>query len=317
MPTDRIDDDPWRRLITELRNVQEEQQPRWGDVNDFLIARYLAGQCDAEELQAVERAKEQFPEVRECLELAGEALLHFDADVAGEEAKSEADADAGKRGDKQAPTAERPMLFDPALLEQPTAAGRVWKPKEEATARLPRRFISLTAFASYAAAACLLIAVGLGLRQGQLGGDGVAELKKSVTELSEQMASKKDLEDVRAEVRVAKADMKAVLDTCGELNVSVGHLAVLAQKDLPGELAKMKQQNDDFRKQRADLVALADQVRQQGVWLAQMGRPDNDNGHVLAVRENLDAGQDFKQDFKTAVLGLRTSRHPLPRRRSG
>ena len=53
---------------------------RRGDVDELLIARYLAGECDEEERCAVDKASDASPRVRECLELAREALLNVDSD---------------------------------------------------------------------------------------------------------------------------------------------------------------------------------------------------------------------------------------------
>ena len=74
MPKDRMPDKHWDTLVTELRGLQEDGQEAWGGVDDMLIARYLAGDCDPQERELVEQAAQSSPDVRECIDLARQAL---------------------------------------------------------------------------------------------------------------------------------------------------------------------------------------------------------------------------------------------------
>jgi len=72
---DRSSDRHWNLLLTELQGSQSEQRASGGGVDEILIARYLAGECDQGERRQVEEAARSSPEVRECIDIAREVLI--------------------------------------------------------------------------------------------------------------------------------------------------------------------------------------------------------------------------------------------------
>lgn len=64
----------WRQVAQELRQQRAEERAQWGEWNDLLYARYLAGATSPLESTAVEKASLQYPRVRECLALVREIL---------------------------------------------------------------------------------------------------------------------------------------------------------------------------------------------------------------------------------------------------
>ena len=74
MSIDRMPDNHWDSLVTELWGFQDGEQQALGGVDEMLIARYLAGDCDEQERKDVEQAARSSPEVRECIDLARQAL---------------------------------------------------------------------------------------------------------------------------------------------------------------------------------------------------------------------------------------------------
>ncbi len=87
MPEDktRIDQAPdrhWSLLLTELQSSQCSQGESGDEVDEILIARYLAGKCSEDERQEVENAARSSPEVRECIDIARDVLLSEAAEKA-------------------------------------------------------------------------------------------------------------------------------------------------------------------------------------------------------------------------------------------
>ena len=103
----KADAEQWQSLVTELQGYRDEQQREWGDIDELLIARYLAGECDEQERRAVEEASNSYPWVRECLELARKAL----SDVADVEPQS----------------AGAPGLFDPSAASELHGPDQQWQ----------------------------------------------------------------------------------------------------------------------------------------------------------------------------------------------
>jgi CBS domain-containing protein len=59
----------WQRVVDDLREYGETQHQVWGDVDDDLLARYLAKSCSPEEQIRVETAMRTHPEIQEVLEV--------------------------------------------------------------------------------------------------------------------------------------------------------------------------------------------------------------------------------------------------------
>jgi len=81
MRKDQPPDKQWETLVTDLRGSGCQEQGDWGNVDDLLIARFLAGECNDLERAAVECARQECPEVAECIALAGGALHEGDSSV--------------------------------------------------------------------------------------------------------------------------------------------------------------------------------------------------------------------------------------------
>jgi tetratricopeptide (TPR) repeat protein len=127
----------WDRVASELRAYRELQRKAWGETDNALLGRYLAGEADAGERQKVEAALEQHPELRQLTELVREVLGECDPTVAREPEKQ------------------------PDIL--PFAPPKV-SPKRAAF-RPGRRL-------AWLAAACLLVAIGLPLAAWRWLGNG-------------------------------------------------------------------------------------------------------------------------------------------------
>lgn len=135
MPTDNHRDNQWQLLVTELQDCQDEQHQEWGDIDDVLLSRYLAGECNQQERERVEQAGQSFPGVRECIDMAKE-VLH--------------DAPTGESFGDAASTVA------PAMGEASNGSTR------RSFFRRAGRAISQSGVPNWAAAACLLVAVGIG-----------------------------------------------------------------------------------------------------------------------------------------------------------
>ena len=101
----------------------------------MLVARFLAGECDEEERATIERARQAFPEVRECLALASETL--------NDVCSSSGCPETGRRTSAIAGVISR-------KAKRASVGQRIW------------RLAFSGAVPNWAAAACLLIAIGLG-----------------------------------------------------------------------------------------------------------------------------------------------------------
>jgi len=135
MKDDHVPDNQWQNLVTELRNSCDDQHP-WGDVDELMVARYLAGECDEAERVSVERAKVIFPDLRECIDLASGALKDFCA------TPSVAHTVVQNNDEYQGAIPDKP---------EPVSIGlRIWQLTRSGS--VP----------SWAAAACLLLAIGIG-----------------------------------------------------------------------------------------------------------------------------------------------------------
>jgi hypothetical protein len=123
-------DEQWDRVASELRAHREAQRRAWGDLDNATLGRYLAGEAEAEERRRIEAALEERPELRRLTDLVRDVL----ADVGPVEAP--------------APAVPAPPL---AVLPFPTHTA----PRRTKATRWRR-------LGALAAAACLLLALGLG-----------------------------------------------------------------------------------------------------------------------------------------------------------
>jgi len=122
----------WNAVAAELRAYREQQKQTWGDLDHALIGRYLAGEVNDEERSRVEAALEHHPELRVLTEVVSGVL-----------------ADC-----------EPAAVPAPAPVERPRILSL-------SAARPPRvgRKARLRQLGGLAAAACLLLGLGLTLSQ--------------------------------------------------------------------------------------------------------------------------------------------------------
>jgi hypothetical protein len=137
-------DSQWARVAADLRAYREAQRRAWGDLDDAAIARYLGDEATPEERNRVEQAMQDYPNVRECVEV----LREFTA----EEALRQEDH-----------AALRDFRREPSRPNR--QASSKWRP-----ASLP----SVRRLATYTLAACLLVAAGLTVVWWQLSHYGAA-----------------------------------------------------------------------------------------------------------------------------------------------
>lgn len=70
MPSERSTTEDWKAVAAMLLTHREEQLRTWGATDDLLVARFLAGDCDAQERAQVETWMQEYPAVRELVELS-------------------------------------------------------------------------------------------------------------------------------------------------------------------------------------------------------------------------------------------------------
>jgi hypothetical protein len=74
------DSEAWRkRLAKDVAALDLEHRQVWGDTDEVLCGRYVAGMCTADEKARVEQAMRDYPAVRESIEVARE--VHAQRDV--------------------------------------------------------------------------------------------------------------------------------------------------------------------------------------------------------------------------------------------
>jgi len=143
---------PWDVLAAELRAYRNQQQQTWGDLDSALIGRYLAGEASSAERERVEASFEQHPDLRVLTELVRDVLNEFEPAASPIPAKQ--------------PEIERPRI----LSFQP-------RNRKPLIARIRR-------YGALAAAACLLLALGVSLNHSgsvsdASGGKGFGDLSAS------------------------------------------------------------------------------------------------------------------------------------------
>jgi hypothetical protein len=123
----------WERVASELQACRAAQQRTWGDIDNLTLGRYLSGEVDGDERRQVEQALDSLPELRKLTDLVRDVL-----------------GDLGPAEPTPAP--QREAAAAPAVLPfRPRAA-----PRPPQRSRLRR-------YAALAAAACLLLALGVAL----------------------------------------------------------------------------------------------------------------------------------------------------------
>jgi hypothetical protein len=136
MTPENKSDNSWDRVAAELRACREAQHQAWGDIDNLTLGRFLAGEVSSEEQREIENALDSLPELRKLTELVRDVLGESDA--------------------ASPPPRPEPLILSTSSYARPTVGP--WTLRTPASSG--SRFRS---YASLAAAACLLLALGLGL----------------------------------------------------------------------------------------------------------------------------------------------------------
>ncbi len=128
-------DNSWDRVAAELRACRDAQHQAWGDIDNLTLGRFLAGDVTSDEQKEIESALDSLPELRKLTDLV--------RDVLGET-------------DTAPPPRQQPTILSTREYERPTV--RSWPLRPSA-----RRQSKVRQYAVLATAACLLLALGVGL----------------------------------------------------------------------------------------------------------------------------------------------------------
>ena len=79
MSQERANPAQWDVFTAELRSYREQQKQTWGDLDNALIGRYLAGEVTDEERRTVETACKNHPELRKLTDLVLDVLNELPA----------------------------------------------------------------------------------------------------------------------------------------------------------------------------------------------------------------------------------------------
>src|SRR5262245_7297782 len=131
----------WEQVEAELRAQRAAQKQAWGDLDDAVLGRYLAGEVDGTERRHIEAALDERPELRRLTELVRDVLADFEP--------------AAAPGPVTLPFPAPAPAARPAVVPFPQPAAR-------------RR--TLRRYAGLVAAASVLLGLGLGLGLFRLGG---------------------------------------------------------------------------------------------------------------------------------------------------
>ena len=129
MSQESADFPSWDAVAAELRAYREQQKQTWGELDNALIGRYLAGEVTSAERDRVEASLEEHPELRILTEIVSGVLADCTAEAE--------------------PVQPRVLAFTPARL------------------RAKSRFQRYQRQFALAAAACLLLGLGVALEQQQ------------------------------------------------------------------------------------------------------------------------------------------------------
>jgi len=250
MPTNQPRDRQWELLVTDLRGCEDEQHQEWGDIDEVLISRYLAGECDEQERELVEQAARSWPAVRESIDLAKEVF---------------ADSQTVALNDK-------PMARASSVLV-PASSG----PARRSIFRRAGRAVFQGTVPNWLAAACLLVAVGLGWF-----------LMNRMNDLRTQVAALPSATH-DSPAGAAKADVESLKRQLTALNTRLDEMAqeplpvTQAEVGSPGLQSKVQDMFDEISEVRKQLAQLAERT----------GSPDI--RHVMRPIFETDSGPSDRQ----------------------
>ncbi|NQU20457.1 MAG: HEAT repeat domain-containing protein [Candidatus Nealsonbacteria bacterium] len=201
-------DRQWELLIGELEASSGEQEREWGDVDDVLIARYLAGQCDKREQVLIERARERFPAVRECIDLVlaiegdgdSATLLEHVRPFSGLDRQWQslvADLEMSYREEKTG----QDELDESSIAAYLTGEGAEDKRMQVQKVRPPDPPISRMSFLHWAAAACVLIALSFGVISLRSINSIAEQFARSEAKTDDQQVAVADGNDFRSQIQ--------------------------------------------------------------------------------------------------------------------
>jgi hypothetical protein len=150
MMSDKNDSSQWERVAAELRACRQAQQRAWGDIDNTTLGRFLVGDVSAEEQRQIEQALDTLPELRKLTDLV--------RDVLGESETAAPEPVSVPYGPAVLPYSQPAVSARAAAVtsRQPTTVPKQsWKP-------LFRRG-HIQQYAGLAAAACLLLVLGVAL----------------------------------------------------------------------------------------------------------------------------------------------------------
>jgi hypothetical protein len=140
----------WERVASELRACRESQRRAWGDLDDAILGRFLAGEASSAESEQVEAALARHPELRAMTELVRDVLGEVDPILASPPVQSPlASASGSSAGSPGSPAGPVLLPFSSPAPAKRRTRGRV--------AGFLRRHGSLVA------AACLLLTLGVAM----------------------------------------------------------------------------------------------------------------------------------------------------------
>jgi hypothetical protein len=144
----------WERVAAELRACREAQHRAWGDLDDAMLGRYLAGEVNGEERRQIESALDELPELRKLTELVRDVLGEFEI-AASEPAAVPQSVPYGPATLPFAAYQAKPKTAAAGGAWRPSGPVASW-PERVPAARYRRR-------AGLVAAAILLLALGITL----------------------------------------------------------------------------------------------------------------------------------------------------------
>jgi hypothetical protein len=217
---------PWEHVAAELRAVREAQQRAWGNIDNTTLGRYLAGDLSGNERQVVETALEELPDLRKLTDLVRDVLNEFEPATAG------------------APPVPQ-AVPEPILLPFRAQTRRTLKPRSRQRSAL-------------AAAACLLLVLGLTVKLALPGTSSTSGSDRSLAGLSVPDSIEPGTETpfrlarataTRGDPEVALLDFAEVLEKQGQVRAARSKVAaaaatanaVASERKKEGDLASAEQ----------------------------------------------------------------------------
>jgi hypothetical protein len=147
MKSDQNDSSQWERVAAELRACREAQQRAWGDIDNTTLGRFLVGDVTPDEQRQIERSLDTLPELRKLTDLVRDVLGEADVPVS--------EPVSVPYGPTVLPYSQPALPARAATVTPRQPTTQRWK-TSWGHGRVPQ-------YASLAAAACLLLVLGVAL----------------------------------------------------------------------------------------------------------------------------------------------------------